>query len=294
MFNIGKTAISKKDRVLAALEGRVLDRPPCGEIAFPGNLNNSVLLKHYIYMLDTDLVIFSVDPYASDFSLTFKDPSYIKDFVRNTDCFLLGGIPGVFWPAIAEEGFEEAARLCGKYPEEFRKVIRNLKQRHMNLARELIEKGADGIMIFDDMAGPGGLFFSPKAYKSLVFPELSELIFEIKSRGKPVFFHSDGKIQDILPDLIKMGIDTIHGFERISLEEVKNIKATLAGRASFMGNITISYEECDEDKVFNTIKVFQNIFTKGNYIFSSDGSVTFNTLNNLIKIYSYFHSLWEE
>jgi uroporphyrinogen decarboxylase len=294
MFITGRPAISKKDRVFAALEGKVLDRPPCGEIAFPGKSNDSALLEHFIYTLNTDLITFTVDPYNSGFSISFENPSDIKNLAKNTDCFLLGGIPGVFWQAISEMGLETAARMSKKSPLDFRNYMRNLGKRHLEIVLELLEKGADGIMIFDDLAGSKGPFFSPVSYRELVFPELSKLVFEIKSRGKPVFFHSDGHITEFLQDLISMGIDAIHGFEGKTPDEIKDIKEIMADRAAFMGNITLSYNQGEEEAVFDAIKKIQHIFTGGRYIFSSDGSCFPDTINNLIQIYSYFHSFWEE
>jgi len=284
----------KKDRVFAALGGKVPDRPPCGEIAFPGRLNDAASLEHFIYMLNTDVAVFSVDHYASDFTLTFENPSDIKYFTRNSDCFLLGGVPGVFWPSAVKLGFETAARMSVKYPQEYRNIIRNLKEKHLRLALELIENGADGIMIFDDLAGSKGLFFSPAALRNMVFPELSEFVFKIKAMKKPVFFHSDGQIIEVLSNLMNMGIDVIHGFEGKTPDEIEQIKGKFSGRAAFMGNISPSYGERDEYRIFSVIKQLQNIFKDGRYIFSSDGGLSPGTMENLNKVYSYFHLFWRK
>ena len=65
----------------------------------------------------------------------------------------------------------------------------------------------------DDMATQWSLIISPKLYRSILKPLHRELFcFIRKNAEKPIFinFHSCGAIKELIPDLIEIGIDSLH------------------------------------------------------------------------------------
>jgi len=63
----------------------------------------------------------------------------------------------------------------------------------------------------DDLAGQNGPLISPKTFRELIKPRWGRIIATIKSKTKAkVFFHSDGAIEEFIPDLIEIGIDIIN------------------------------------------------------------------------------------
>ncbi|WP_422444526.1 uroporphyrinogen decarboxylase family protein [Thermoanaerobacterium sp. DL9XJH110] len=305
---------AKKERVYAALQGKNRGRPPCGEIAFPPEFagyyhSNSILtgdsnkndisprdlsiLECILSDLRADIAVISLEPYMAASAVTAGSAAEVKHFIYNTDYFVLGGVPGIFYPAIEELGFEEAARMAKKQPEEFRLNLKKLRERHEKLAADLLSQGTHGIIIFDDLAGSHGPLFSPVMLRQLVFPELEELISKIRIKAKPVFFHSDGNITGILHDIMDMGVDVIHGFEGMTLKNIRAVKKILGNRATFMGNIPVNFKPDEADKIYTTVREMKKIFTDGRYIFSSDGGTMPASLDNLRMVYRYFHKLWE-
>ena len=85
----------------------------------------------------------------------------------------------------------------------------------------------DIIKIGDDLGSQENLLISPTLYREMLKPVHADLIAFIKSRTKAkVFFHSDGDIFDIIPDLIEIGVDILNpiqsGAGRMSdLEQLK-------------------------------------------------------------------------
>ena len=65
----------------------------------------------------------------------------------------------------------------------------------------------------DDIAGQEALLVSPKMYREIIKPR-HRMLFEAQKRHFPepffVFFHSDGSIFDIIPDMIETGVEVLN------------------------------------------------------------------------------------
>lgn len=64
----------------------------------------------------------------------------------------------------------------------------------------------------DDLGTQESLLFSPKIIREIVLPKYEMLITYIKKSipGIKVFFHTDGAIFELIPDLIKIGVDILN------------------------------------------------------------------------------------
>jgi uroporphyrinogen decarboxylase len=67
----------------------------------------------------------------------------------------------------------------------------------------------DGIRFSDDWGMQTGLLISPKTWRELFKPIYLEYCQMAHAAGKFVFYHSDGNISAIMPDLIEMGVDAV-------------------------------------------------------------------------------------
>ncbi len=69
----------------------------------------------------------------------------------------------------------------------------------------------DIIKIGDDLGTQDSLLISPGLYREMLKPVHADLIAFIKSRTKAkVFFHSDGDVFDLIPDLLEIGVDILN------------------------------------------------------------------------------------
>jgi len=68
------------------------------------------------------------------------------------------------------------------------------------------------IVEYDDLGSQDSLLISPGIYRKYVRPRQKELFEFIKSKRPSIFifFHSDGAIYDLIPDLIEIGIDILN------------------------------------------------------------------------------------
>lgn len=88
----------------------------------------------------------------------------------------------------------------------------------------LIKAGVDGFFLADDWGSQKNLLISPAMWREIFKPRYRRVIEYIHSQGKDVFFHSDGYIMQIIPDLIEIGVDVLNPqFSCMSLEELARV-----------------------------------------------------------------------
>ena len=98
-----------------------------------------------------------------------------------------------------------------------------------------LEYPIDCFRFRDDWGTQNQLFINPTKWRKIFKPAYKRLFDAVHGAGKHVFFHSDGDIFDIIPDLIELGADVLNpqpaaiGLERLG--------AAFAGKVCFMGDI---------------------------------------------------------
>ncbi|MFM8321718.1 MAG: uroporphyrinogen decarboxylase family protein [Chloroflexota bacterium] len=68
----------------------------------------------------------------------------------------------------------------------------------------------DGLHFADDWGSQERLLIRPDVWRRLFKPRYAEMFRAVHAAGMDVWFHSDGKINAILPDLIEIGVDVIN------------------------------------------------------------------------------------
>ena len=105
------------------------------------------------------------------------------------------------------------------------------------LIERYIDLSVDGGYFGDDYGAQAGLLFSPATWRSLIKPRLARLFGPFVERGLPVLMHSDGKIDDIVPDLLEIGLTALNPVQPEVLDHAW-LGATFGGRLAFYGGIS--------------------------------------------------------
>jgi len=93
----------------------------------------------------------------------------------------------------------------------------------------------DAIGFMDDWGAQNSLLISPDMWREFYKPLYAEYCRIIKSAGKFVFFHSDGHIEEIYPDLIEMGVDAVNS--QLFCMDIEGIGERYRGKITFWGEI---------------------------------------------------------
>jgi uroporphyrinogen decarboxylase len=107
-------------------------------------------------------------------------------------------------------------------------------------AEQFARAGADVVITGDDVAGQHGLLFSRATWLEFLQPRLAATVRAVK-RVNPasfVFYHSDGNVASLVPDLIETGIDILNPVQPECMDPAA-IKRRYGDRLSFWGTVSV-------------------------------------------------------
>ena len=112
-------------------------------------------------------------------------------------------------------GMEQFMKDLVARPELARVIIENVLEVHLGMYDMFLSQVGPYVQIVetaDDLGGQENLLISPDFYRKYFKPAQTKINQLIKSRapGAKVFFHSDGAIRKIIPDLIEAGVDILN------------------------------------------------------------------------------------
>jgi uroporphyrinogen decarboxylase len=107
-------------------------------------------------------------------------------------------------------------------------------------AEQFARAGVDIIITGDDVAWQRGLLMSAETWRKFLKPRLAATVQVVK-RANPasfVFYHSDGNIELLIPELIEIGIDILNPIQPECMDPAA-IKRKYGGRLSFWGTVSV-------------------------------------------------------
>ena len=92
----------------------------------------------------------------------------------------------------------------------------------------------------DDLGYTESLIVSPSVYRKYLFPWVEELSSIAHKAGMPFMTHSDGKLWEVIPDLISLGLNALHPIEPKAMD-INEVKAKYGHKLALIGNIDLGY-----------------------------------------------------
>lgn len=108
------------------------------------------------------------------------------------------------------------------------------------LFAQAIDAGIDILYPADDFAFNNGLFVRPEIFATFWRPAYERLIAPARQADIPLWFHSDGKLDDAVEMLIDMGIDCISPMDPTGID-YRAYKKRFGQRVTLHGNIDITW-----------------------------------------------------
>jgi uroporphyrinogen decarboxylase len=126
------------------------------------------------------------------------------------NCMAVGGT--VFWPAYKLRGMEALLVDLVANPDFAAALLDIVTEMMAGLAARLASYDIDILWLADDFGTQRALMMRPKVWRGWFKARLRTVIAAAKAirPDLPVAFHSDGKIDEIIPDLIEIGVDVLN------------------------------------------------------------------------------------
>lgn len=193
-------------------------------------------------------------------------------FADHPDRFKLAGTGGwVFATARYMRKMEVYFMDMAQYPDELRRLHRKLADHFADRIRWIAQTGADGIMLAEDMGTQSGLLFSPAMWREYFADLYAELFGLTHELGMKVIMHSCGQNWQILPDLLKAGVDCFQ-FDQPAIYDMPALAGLLREhRASLWSPVDIQKvlptgdRQRIEDGVRQLCTLFRGEFIAGYY-----------------------------
>ncbi len=161
----------------------------------------------------------------------------IRDF--KDEYWIVGvTVTTIFETAWALRGYEQLMLDMSLNPDLANAIMEIPYRYHLTAAKKLVELGVDMIWIGDDMGTQDRMLISPKMWRQFFKPRMANFIAEIKSLNPnlKVAYHTDGKVNPIIPDLIEIGLDVLNPIQPASMDPAQ-VKKEYGDHLCFWGTI---------------------------------------------------------
>jgi len=155
---------------------------------------------------------------------------------RRADKFIIGGWMSLFERMQYLRGTEDLyCDIALEEPEMFQMIdfVMDFMRAYTD---RWLEMDIDAMAFGDDWGTQISLLIAPDSWKTIFKPLYKELIDKIKAAGKKVFFHSDGYILELYPEMIELGVDAINS--QLWCMGVEKVAEKYAGKITFWGEIS--------------------------------------------------------
>ncbi|MDR2070085.1 MAG: uroporphyrinogen decarboxylase [Treponema sp.] len=135
-------------------------------------------------------------------------------------------------------GMENVLTTMVTSPGELEKLFDRICDFFIRLVDVALEYEAlDGIYFGDDWGQQRGLIMGLTHWRRFIKPRMARLYARVKSGGKFVIQHSCGDCNEILPELIEIGLDCYQTFQP-EIYDIAGIKRKYGDRLSFWGAVS--------------------------------------------------------
>jgi len=116
-----------------------------------------------------------------------------------------------------------------------------VEERNRRAIDEVIREVRPDFVLFDgDCAYKKGLMVNPRIFRKLVFNRTEETVSHLRSLDIPYVFHTDGKLDDVIPLLVELGFSAVHGCEK-KANDLKHLVDTFGDDIVLVGNMDVVF-----------------------------------------------------
>jgi len=182
-----------------------------------------------------------LDEYKPPYELLDEaDLSKVNKSYAETDKFMIVGTETRPFERLQFLRGSEAVFLDLAYgTKEIRTVLDMLHDFYCREMRMWADTDVDGVSFMDDWGSQNGMLISPDMWRDLFKPLYKDYCDILREKGKYVFFHSDGHIAAIYPELIEVGIHAINS--QLFCMDIEDLGERFSGKVTFWGEIDRQY-----------------------------------------------------
>ena len=177
-------------------------------------------------------------PKPDDFDYSILDEA---DRLLPANCRVILTVGKIFNLGWWLMGFDTFAYAMADNPGLIERLYERIASIQAGVVERAIARSSVGMVWHaDDMAYGSGPMVSPQFLRRAILPTYTRLNHICKQQGLLTGFHSDGKVDVLIDDLIDAGFDSFNPVEPLAMD-IRALKRRVAGRLAIIGNVDLSY-----------------------------------------------------
>ena len=149
-------------------------------------------------------------------------------------------------------------------------LLEAITEFNLALVRRGVKYDVDAVQFGDDWGQQQGMIMGPRLWRRFLKPHLERMYAAVHEGGKYVFIHSCGKVDEVFPELIDIGLNCFNPFQP-EVMDVYEMKRLYGDRLSFFGGVstqrTLPYGTPEETQA-EARRLMREIGKSGGYILS--------------------------
>jgi uroporphyrinogen decarboxylase len=117
------------------------------------------------------------------------------------------------------------------------KLMDKILEYNLRVIENALNYRIDGMMFGDDWGQQTGLLMGPQLWREFIWPRIKQMYDLVKSKGRYVTIHCCGKVDELFPELIDLGVDIFNPFQP-EVMDVFEVKRKYGDSLCFYGGIS--------------------------------------------------------
>jgi uroporphyrinogen decarboxylase len=166
-------------------------------------------------------------------------------------------------------------------PERMHNLLRRIADYQIGIIGRYLSMGADIIRGLDDYGTQRSLLLGPRLWRAFVKPELARVVKAAKDGGALFWLHSCGRVMEIVPDLVEIGVDILDPVQVLANDQAE-VKRLYGDRLCIMGGMDTQHvlTQCTPEEVEAEVKVRIELLAPGaGFILAPDTLITMPEAN---------------
>ena len=190
-----------------------------------------------------------------------------EEIRKKGDTMVLGFMgTGVFEECHHLMGFEDTLSNLLIEPEAMHELIDVIGEFRLTYAKLLVDNlKPDCILSHDDWGNKTNLFMHPDVWREFFKPQYVKIYGYMKDHGVLVMHHADSYCEQIVEDMVDIGIDIWQGV--LNTNNIPKIQRELNGKMTLMGGIDswIDRRESEEPEIRAEVRRAMNEYAPGGH-----------------------------
>lgn len=150
---------------------------------------------------------------------------------------VFGIVDGAFEAQAARQGMMPLLMDIARAPDDAAAALGRRSEEATVRIRQAADAGVHGIIVADDIAYGEGPYMAPAVVDRVLVPLWRDQAAAARGCGLPVFFHSDGNLNAVLPQVVAAGFDGLQGVEPAAGMDITAVRAQVGAALCLMGNV---------------------------------------------------------